>query len=248
MVVGCLEGECHYPTGNLRARKRVEQVQRLLETLGIGGGRLGMFNLSSSEAPVFVEVRQEMHGRVVPGPNPIQARRAARPRAGAPGAGSRPGKEDSMIIAEQKPIEEIIEQVRAVHQGARARLQRVRDGLQAGGQKEVGVLAAAWKLALRAGPPSKVAEMTVERQCDPEYLEAVRARDGHEAVLSMACGAGVQFTAERTTTPVLPGSTPSSSGSRRSAASTPSAARPAATACSPHGRHLPGCALRQAPS
>ncbi len=30
MGVGCLEGECHYLTGNLRARKRVERVKEIL--------------------------------------------------------------------------------------------------------------------------------------------------------------------------------------------------------------------------
>ena len=30
-VVGCMEGECHFNNGNLRARKRVEQAQTILE-------------------------------------------------------------------------------------------------------------------------------------------------------------------------------------------------------------------------
>ena len=32
-VAGCIEGECHFMTGNLKARKRVQYVQRLLEEL-----------------------------------------------------------------------------------------------------------------------------------------------------------------------------------------------------------------------
>jgi coenzyme F420-reducing hydrogenase delta subunit len=35
-VVGCLEGECHFNSGNMRARKRVEQAQNILEKIGIG--------------------------------------------------------------------------------------------------------------------------------------------------------------------------------------------------------------------
>ena len=83
-VVGCREGDCHYQNGNFRARKRVEQAQALLETLGIGGGRLRMCNLSSSDAPLFVRFAEEMHAAVLQaGPNPIRAALAAR-RAGAP--------------------------------------------------------------------------------------------------------------------------------------------------------------------
>ena len=72
-VVGCLEGECRYIRGNLRARKRVEQVQKILDTIGIGGGRAQMYNLSSSEAPRFVEIAKEMTEKITAmGPNPIK--------------------------------------------------------------------------------------------------------------------------------------------------------------------------------
>jgi ferredoxin len=77
----------------------------------------------------------------------------------------------------------------------------------AGGAKEVGILAAALKLArAEQGRPIDIRELTVERQCDPEYLEPVAAKAGDaEVILSMACGAGVQFTAERMLKmPVLP--------------------------------------------
>ena len=54
-VVGCEEGECHYNSGNFRARKRVEQAQKILDTIGIGGERAQMYNLSSGEGPRFAE-------------------------------------------------------------------------------------------------------------------------------------------------------------------------------------------------
>ena len=63
-VVGCMEGDCRYETGNLRARVRVEQAKRILDTIGIGGERTQMFNLSSSEAPRFVEIASEMTERI----------------------------------------------------------------------------------------------------------------------------------------------------------------------------------------
>lgn len=63
-VVGCLEGSCHYNKGNLIARKRVEYVREKLEELGFGGDRLRMYNLSSGEAPTFVEYAREMYEHI----------------------------------------------------------------------------------------------------------------------------------------------------------------------------------------
>jgi len=72
-VVGCMEGDCHFNKGNFRARKRVEQAQKLLEDIGIGGERVKMYNLSSSEAPLFVEYAKEMSEKILElGPNPIK--------------------------------------------------------------------------------------------------------------------------------------------------------------------------------
>jgi len=72
-VIGCLEGECHYNTGNLMARRRVEQVQKILETIGIGGQRARMFNLSSSEGPRFAQYATDFTREIQEmGPNPIR--------------------------------------------------------------------------------------------------------------------------------------------------------------------------------
>ncbi|RJP80576.1 MAG: hydrogenase iron-sulfur subunit [Desulfobacteraceae bacterium] len=72
-VVGCMEGDCHYNQGNFRARKRVEQAQILLDNIGIGGERVRMCNLSSSEAPLFVKYANEMFDKIIQlGPNPIK--------------------------------------------------------------------------------------------------------------------------------------------------------------------------------
>lgn len=72
-VVGCMEGDCHYNNGNLRARKRVEQAQKILETVGTGSARVQMYNLSSSEGPRFAEIAVEMTERILEmGPNPIK--------------------------------------------------------------------------------------------------------------------------------------------------------------------------------
>ncbi len=73
-VVGCLEGDCRYKTGNLRAKKRVEQAQAILEQVGVGGERTGMYNLSSGEGPRFAQYAQEMDEIIRRlGPNPLKA-------------------------------------------------------------------------------------------------------------------------------------------------------------------------------
>ena len=72
-VVGCLEGDCRFNNGNLRARKRVEQAQQILNAIGIGGQRAQMYNLSSGEGPRFAEFAAEMTEKIKElGPNPIK--------------------------------------------------------------------------------------------------------------------------------------------------------------------------------
>jgi coenzyme F420-reducing hydrogenase delta subunit len=59
-VAGCLEGECHYLEGNLRAKKRVEYVKKLLAEVWIEPERIEMFNLSSAMGQRFAEIVEEM--------------------------------------------------------------------------------------------------------------------------------------------------------------------------------------------
>jgi F420-non-reducing hydrogenase iron-sulfur subunit len=76
LVAGCLEGGCHFLEGNLRAKRRIEQVRGLLDEIGIGGARLRMVNLSASMAPVFVErVREIVETVRELGPNPLKKAR-----------------------------------------------------------------------------------------------------------------------------------------------------------------------------
>jgi len=73
-VIGCMEGACQFTSGNIRARKRVEEAQRILDSIKIGGERVQMFNLSSSEAPQFVKVISELTEKIKEmGPNPMKA-------------------------------------------------------------------------------------------------------------------------------------------------------------------------------
>ncbi len=72
-VIGCLEGECHYNSGNLMAKRRVDQARKILDTIGIGGERARMFNLSSSEGPRFAQYATEFTEEIRQlGPNPLK--------------------------------------------------------------------------------------------------------------------------------------------------------------------------------
>ena len=63
-VAGCLEGQCHYLEGNLRAKKRVAYVKRLLAEVDIEPERVEMFNLSSAMGGRFAEIVEEMTQRI----------------------------------------------------------------------------------------------------------------------------------------------------------------------------------------
>ncbi|MBW8000796.1 MAG: hydrogenase iron-sulfur subunit [Planctomycetes bacterium] len=63
-VAGCLEGQCHYLEGNLRAKKKVAYVKRLLAEVGIEPERVEMFNLSSAMGGRFAEIVEEMTERI----------------------------------------------------------------------------------------------------------------------------------------------------------------------------------------
>ena len=113
-----------------------------------------------------------------------------------------------MIVGERKPIAEIetilepYDKVLILGCGTCVKT------CFAGGEDEVAVLASALRLSLkRQGRRIAVEELTVERQCEDEFIqEAGPAVGRNAAVLSLACGAGVQAMARRfKTVPVLPG-------------------------------------------
>jgi F420-non-reducing hydrogenase iron-sulfur subunit len=75
-LVGCLEGDCHYLVGNLRARKRVEYVKKLLDECRVGGDRVAMYNMSSAQGQRFAEVAREMTAKIKEqGSNPAKKRK-----------------------------------------------------------------------------------------------------------------------------------------------------------------------------
>ena len=113
-----------------------------------------------------------------------------------------------MIVADKKPIEEIIEEIKDRERILILGCNECVTVCEAGGKKEVGVLASALRMYfLNQGREVKIDEVTLERQCDHEHLEEIRdSIDQYDAVVSLACGVGVQFMAEKyRTTPVYPG-------------------------------------------
>jgi len=113
-----------------------------------------------------------------------------------------------MIVADKKPIEEIIEELGAHEKILILGCNECVTVCEAGGKKEVGILASALRMYfLNQERDVKIDEETLQRQCDHEYLEEIRDRvDQYDAIVSIACGVGVQFTAEKYfSTPVYPG-------------------------------------------
>ena len=112
-----------------------------------------------------------------------------------------------MIIAERKPFAEIkamlapYKKILIVGCGTCVAV------CLAGGEKEVGLLASQLKLALGLEDKHlEIGEITVERQCDLEFLRPLcDFTADYEAIVSMACGAGVQFLKQLCTlNPVFP--------------------------------------------
>ena len=113
-----------------------------------------------------------------------------------------------MIVGQQKTIAEIKEKLAPFSRVLILGCGTCVKTCFAGGEDEVATLAALLRMAFRKdGRIVKIEELTIERQCEDAFIrEAAAAIARNEAVLSLACGAGVQMVASRFgKTPVLPG-------------------------------------------
>lgn len=63
-VAGCEEGSCHFVSGNLRVKKRIAALKKLLNEIGIEPERLDMFHISASQGGLFAKVAREMTERI----------------------------------------------------------------------------------------------------------------------------------------------------------------------------------------
>jgi len=104
-----------------------------------------------------------------------------------------------MIVGEQKPIAEIKEMIAPYSKVLILGCGTCVKTCFAGGEDEVGTLASALRLAFKKDRKViQIDEYTVERQCEDEFLkESAAAVHKAQAVVSLACGAGVQMMSSR---------------------------------------------------
>ncbi|MGD8876552.1 MAG: methylenetetrahydrofolate reductase C-terminal domain-containing protein, partial [Syntrophobacterales bacterium] len=103
-----------------------------------------------------------------------------------------------MVKAKPKPIGEIIDYVKDFDKVLVAGCDGCVTVCEAGGLKEVQVLASSLRLYFtKEGEGKDIEETSLTRQCDKEYLEPLLDKiDNYDAVVSLACGVGAQFMAE----------------------------------------------------
>jgi coenzyme F420-reducing hydrogenase delta subunit len=72
-VAGCLEGDCHFKDGNIKASRRIAYLKRLLDEIGVGGERLEILTMSAGMGDRFASTATEFteHIRRL-GPNPVK--------------------------------------------------------------------------------------------------------------------------------------------------------------------------------
>lgn len=113
-----------------------------------------------------------------------------------------------MIVADRKPVDEIAASLGGYRDVVIASCGTCVTVCMAGGEKEARELEAILSLSDRAkGVERSYRVVDVKRQCDDEFFDGLEGSfAGADAVLSLGCGAGVQFMAERfPKLPILPG-------------------------------------------
>jgi ferredoxin len=106
-----------------------------------------------------------------------------------------------MIVANRKPFAEIKEMLRGYSKVLNVGCGTCVSVCLTGGEKEVDLLNAEIEMTRRLDDnPINIHGHTIERQCDREYLaelDSIIEEGKYDALLSMACGVGIQFLAER---------------------------------------------------
>jgi F420-non-reducing hydrogenase iron-sulfur subunit len=60
LIGGCHPGDCHYQSGNFKARRRVAILHQVLDQLGLEPGRVWLRWISASEGQYFADTVAEM--------------------------------------------------------------------------------------------------------------------------------------------------------------------------------------------
>jgi len=72
-IGGCHPGDCHYVNGNIRTRRRVAMLKKLLEQMGINPRRLRLEWVSATEGAKFARVIEEFVNEIKElGPSPLR--------------------------------------------------------------------------------------------------------------------------------------------------------------------------------
>jgi ferredoxin len=105
-----------------------------------------------------------------------------------------------MIVADRKNVREIRDMIKDHEKVLMVGCGTCVTVCLAGGEREVGILSSAVRMALkligRGGV--RVDQCTIERQCEDAFIDILAPRIGeYDAVCSLGCGAGVQALAER---------------------------------------------------
>ncbi|MDF1615119.1 methylenetetrahydrofolate reductase C-terminal domain-containing protein [Desulfurivibrio dismutans] len=102
-----------------------------------------------------------------------------------------------MIIAERKPVNEIVEMVKDAKRVLVLGCRGCVSVCSAGGEREVELLSSLIRLGKqKQGQKAEVIGATLVRQCDKEYVDEIDQWQGrYDAIVSMACGVGVNFIA-----------------------------------------------------
>ena len=101
-----------------------------------------------------------------------------------------------MIVAERKPMAEIIEMVQDCKKVLVLACRGCVTVCSAGGEREAEILSSLIRLGMKkAGKSIEVSTASLVRQCDREYIDEMDQfkDDGYDAVVSTACGVGVNF-------------------------------------------------------
>lgn len=104
-----------------------------------------------------------------------------------------------MIVAKPKPFDVVYRMISPYKRIMLAGCGSCVTVCFAGGEKEVGILSSMLRMrAQKDGRELAVVEATVKRQCDVEFIDELKTKvEGVDAILSIGCGAGIQYVAER---------------------------------------------------
>lgn len=104
-----------------------------------------------------------------------------------------------MIVAEQKPLQEIKELVGDVEDVLVVGCGTCVTVCFAGGEREAQILSSSLRMSSKLEDhPQQVTDLTVQRQCEWEYLDPIGEQiQEADVVVSLGCGVGVQAIAER---------------------------------------------------